>query len=253
MKIAIVEDEPLVQQRIERFVREHLAQESCRITSFNSLAEAEDFLAQQEIDLLFLDLNLHGQNGFDLLKNQLAQGFHTVIVSAYAEKAIEAYEYGVLDFIAKPFTKERLGKALDKIQNSQLRNHYGCRFLSIKKLGTIELVPVADIQYIKADGHYSQLHLKQEGGTKQKGLAEQKGVAEQKSASLLHNKSIENVFSLLPEQFERIHRSYIVNMNEVARITIESGSRYHVQLKDDALLPVSRNKFELIRSRLSEV
>ncbi len=237
MKIIIVEDEPLVQQRIERFVRERLsreqsAQQSFKITCFDSLAEADDFLSQQEIDLLLLDLNLHGQNGFELLKKQLAQGFHTVVISAYAEKAVEAFEYGVLDFIPKPFTQERLNKALDKMQDNQLRSHYGCRFLSIKKLGAIELVPVADIQYIQADGHYSQLYLKQE------------------KSPLLHSKSIENIFSLLPEQFERLHRSYIVNMNEVKRLTIETGSRYQAQLQDGTLIPISRSKFEIIRSKL---
>lgn len=233
MHIVIVEDEPLVLQRIARFTTELLSDVPHKIVTFTTLAEAEEHLSSQEIDLLFLDLNLQGENGFDLLKNQLAQGFHTVIISAYAEKAIEAFEYGVLDFIAKPFTKARIQKALDKIQNNQLRTHYGCRYLSVKKVGMISLVPVSDINYIKADGHYSQLALSTQ------------------SESVLHSKNIQAIETLLPKQFERIHRSYIANMNMADKLIVESGSRYHLVLKNGEQLPVSRNKFDLLREKLN--
>ena len=232
MKVVIVEDEPLLQQRIVRFTRKILGDQLQYIVQFLNLAEAEDYLAQHEIDLLLLDLNLQGQNGFALLKSQLARAFHTIVISAYAEKAIEAFEYGVLDFIAKPLEEARLAKALARLTDNTLRSHYGCRYLSVKKLSAIELLEVANISYIQADGHYSQIHLISGDEV------------------FLHSKSIEKIYDLLPEQFERIHRSYIANINQVKRLLVESGGRYIAQMPDESQIPVSRSKFQTLKMHL---
>ena len=230
MRVVIVEDEPLLQQRIARFTRNILGQQLEHICQFESLDEAEDYLAQQQIDLLLLDLNLHGQNGFTLLKNKLAEAFHTIVISAYAERAIEAFEYGVLDFIAKPVNEERLAKALKRITDNSLRNHYGCRYLSVKKLAKIELVEVANISYIKADGHYSEIHLATD------------------EEMYLHSKNIESLQLLLPEQFQRIHRSYIVNIKLVKRLLVVAGGRYLAELKDGTEVPIGRSRYQSFKN-----
>ncbi len=67
------------------------------------------------IDVLFLDLNLNGKDGFDLLKTSVSGAFHVIIISAHTEQALKAFEYGVLDFVGKPFNKERLARALDRV------------------------------------------------------------------------------------------------------------------------------------------
>lgn len=234
MRVVIVEDEPLVQQRIARFTHNILGEQLQHVAQFLTLAEAEDYLAENEVDLLLLDLNLQGQNGFSLLKNQLAKAFHTIVISAYAEKAIEAFDYGVLDFIAKPVEEPRLAKALARLTDNTLRSHYGCRYLSVKKLSHIELVEVADIAWLKADGHYTQLHLASS------------------DELFLHSKSIEKIHMLLPEQFERIHRSYIVNINQVKRLLVESGGRYFAQLQDNTSLPIGRTKFQSLKAHFGE-
>lgn len=226
MKVVIVEDEPLLQQRIARFTRNILGSQLEHISQFESLDEAEEHLAQQQIDVLLLDLNLHGQNGFSLLKSKLAEAFHTIVISAYAERAIEAFEYGVLDFIAKPVSEERLTKALHRITDNNLRNHYGCRYLSVKKLSKIELVEVANISYLKADGHYSEIHLSTDSNV------------------YLHSKNIEKLQLLLPEQFQRIHRSYIVNTRYIQRLSVVAGGRYFVELKDGSELPIGRSRYQ---------
>ncbi len=231
MKVVIVEDEPLLQQRIARFTTNILGKRLQQISQFHNLEEAEDYLAQHEVDLLLLDLNLQGKSGFSLLQNQLAKAFHTIVISAYSEKAIEAFEYGVLDFIAKPLKEERLAKALARLTDNSLRNHYGCRYLSVTKLSAIELLEVSEISYIKADGHYSQIHLSNTEDT------------------FLHSKSIEKIQMLLPEQFERIHRSYIVNINQVKRLLIESGGRYFAELHNSEQLPIGRARFQELKAK----
>jgi two-component system response regulator LytT len=234
MNIVIVEDEPLVQQRIQRLTLEILAAKQPKIICFSNLDNAEVYLAENSIDLLLLDLNLMGRNGFDLLKNSLASAYHTIVISAYADKAIEAFEYGVLDFVAKPFTTERLAKALERLLESAQRSYYGCRYLSIKKTGGIELLAIADISYIQAEGHYSLIHLNNEV-----------------NSTALHAKNIEKIMQLLPENFLRVHRSYIANINLVKKLVIEEGSRYSIQLATGQKIPVGRTKYQDVKQYLA--
>ena len=133
-----------------------------------------------------------------------------------AEQAIKAFEYGVLDFVAKPFNLERLQQAIDRFFHQRQHSQYACRYLSIKKAGQIELVATEQVDYINASGHYSELYCN--GNT------------------FLHDKSIERISSILPGNFERVHRSYIVNMNKVKRL--EPGSKYSLQLHNLTSIPV---------------
>jgi len=234
MNIVIVEDEPLVQQRIQRLSLQILAKYKPKINCFTNLDDADVFITENSIDLLLLDLNLKGRSGFDLLKNNLAAAYHTIIISAYADKAIEAFEYGVLDFIAKPFTAERLEKSLARLLENSQRSYYGCRYLSIKKMGSIELLEISDIAYIQAEGHYSLIKL-----------------TKKNNSTALHAKNIEKIMQLLPENFLRVHRSYIVNMNLVKKLIIEEGSRYSIVLNNDAVVPIGRTKYQSVKRYLT--
>jgi len=230
MNIVIVEDEPLVLQRTKRLTLEILKLQQPKIQCFSDIDDAELYLSENSIDLLLLDLNLKGRNGFDLLKKNVSEGYHTIIISAYADKAIDAFQYGVLDFVAKPFTLERLSKSFNRILDKSKRNYYGCRYLSIKKLGVIDLIALSDISYIQADGHYSLLHL-----------------VNQADVTALHAKSIEKIMQLLPENFLRVHRSYAVNMNNVKQLLIEPGSQYAVKLNSGTVIPVGRTKYQEVK------
>lgn len=229
MNIVIVEDEPLVQQRTERLSREILKAHGPKIICFSDIDDADVYLTENSADLVLLDLNLMGRNGFDLLKSNVAAAYHTIVISAYADKAIEAFEFGVLDFVAKPYTTERLAKAFDRFLQSSQRSYYGCRYLSIKKLGKIELIPVSDIAYIQAEGHYSLIHLNS-------------------GSTALHAKNIEKIMQLLPSSFARVHRSYIANMNMVQQLTIEEGSRYSIKLTSGQEIPVGRTKYQDVKN-----
>lgn len=230
MQVMIVEDEPVIAQRLRRQVTEILGNKLSRIVHFDTLDDARDHLSDNVIDLLLLDLNLYGENGFELLKTVTADSFHTIIVSAHAEQAIKAFEYGVLDFVAKPFDQERLTLAIERMLSKQQSSNYAPRKLSIKKAGIIELIEVADISHINASGHYTEVFCHRQ--------------------SYLHDKSIERLYQLLPANFERIHRSHIVNMNCVKKLQIEPGSKYTVELNDGTVLPVGRSRYPDIKAKL---
>jgi len=231
MHIVIVEDEPLVLSRLERLSKKILLDSVDRMSCFSNLDDAATFLDSTAVDIVLLDLNLHGKDGFTLLREYVAAGFHTIVVSAYADKAIEAFEYGVLDFVAKPFTQERLAKALNRVVDSQLRSHFGCRYLGVKKTSGIELIEIRDIAYIQAEGHYTLLHIPRQ-------------------QPILHSKSIERLSSVLPQNFCRVHRSHIVNMNYAKQLRINAGSRYELELTGGELVPVGRTRYKAVLHHL---
>lgn len=232
MIIAIVEDEPLIASRIERLIKEILDKKLPKMIVINSLHEARQYLFEHSVDLLLLDLNLHGKDGFELLKQAVSGSFHTIIISAHADKALEAFEYGVLDFVGKPFSKERLRKAILRFENIDEKNAYPTKYIAVRKTGKLLLIEVDDIRFIRGAGIYSEIVLK--NGHRE-----------------LHDKSLNKLEAILPSNFIRTHRSYIVNIQCVKSFSSLGGSKYHLKLSNDEILPVSRTKYKDIKQLLS--
>lgn len=231
MKILIVEDEPLIAKRIIRLVQDYFSKRLSVVKHVDEVDEALQHLHNIPFDLLLLDLNLYGQDGFEILRRTCAEACHCIIVSAYADKAIHAFEYGVLDFVAKPFTEERLYKALQRF-DQQEQNVQKIQQLAIKKIGRIQLLAVSEIDYIQADGHYSQVHMVD-------------------GSVHLHEKSFERLLSLLPENFQRIHRSFAINTLNILKINIASGGKYSVDTSCSEELPLSRRYYMYMKQKFS--
>src|SRR5262249_33182632 len=124
-----------------------------------SFGEASDWLSANPVDALLLDLNLHGEDGMELLRRSVADSFHTIIVSAHTDRALEAFAVGVLDFVPKPFTRERLAQALRRAGDTGGRATHSARRLAVRKHGRIELVNIDDVLYVQGAGNYSELVL----------------------------------------------------------------------------------------------
>lgn len=142
MKVLIVEDEPLMAQRLERFCREILGDQLESIRVANLFSEASARLQEAPIDLLLLDLNLHGRDGMQLLQASVAGSFHTIIVSANTEQALRAFEFGVMDFVPKPFSKERVAQAQSRVTLPGRRAVGPAKFLAVRKMGKVEVVAI---------------------------------------------------------------------------------------------------------------
>lgn len=231
MKLLIVEDEDLIAQRLARLSRQIVGHNLGQLTVLPTLEAAQLYLKSNTIDLLLLDLNLNGKDGFQLLKNLAAHAFHTVIVSAYTEKAIEAYEFGVLDFVSKPFNEVRLSKAFDRYFDADYRALYPTRYLACKSRGRIELISVADILYCRGADHYVSLVMGQ-------------------GAEKLYDKPLHQLLRLLPPSFLRVHKSYIVNLDKVGPLQVRPGGRYHFEINEQMEIPVSRSGYKLLKSHL---
>ena len=230
MKVLIIEDEARIAKRIERMALAFFEQHS-DIAWCDSLQKGLAYISNHQIDLLLLDLNLNGDSGFEVLETMVSNSFHTIIISAYTDKAITAFEYGVLDFVPKPFNEKRLFQALKRITVSTETPNQDLKFLAVKKGGAIKLIDIDDLHFIKGAGIYSELHLKN-------------GVQE------LHDKSLETLEQLLPKSFERIHKSFIVSLDLIEKINVEPGGKYNLLLKTGALLPIGRSKYKAVRSKI---
>lgn len=230
MNILIVEDESRIAKRIERMTRDILGNAIQTLTHVNTLPEALKFIENSSLDIVLLDLNLNGEDGYHLLTAAVSESFHTIIISAYKEQAITAFEYGVLDFVPKPFNRDRLEQAFNRAIMKEKTENEEIKVLAIKKRGRIQLIPIANLLFIKGAGAYSELFLRD--GTKE-----------------LHDKSLEKLEQLLSHSFERIHKSYVVRMSEVAKIIVKSGSKYVAELKNGNLIPIGRTKYKDIKAK----
>jgi len=144
-------------------------------------------------------------------------------------QALEAFQYGVLDFVAKPFGKGRLLEVLNRFQDKIKNDDVNTKYLSVRSNEKYRLVKIENIMYMKSVGPYIELHLK-----------------EGKMELLL--KTMNRLEQILPTYFFRTHRSYFVNLKEIDSFCHSSGGKYEVSLKDSTVLPLSRSKYKSLYS-----
>lgn len=227
MHILIVEDETLVARRLARLLKE-LATDLDALAVTGDLEAARTALAARGDGLLFLDLDLRGRDGFKLLRRGLAGGWRTIVVSAHTERAIDAFELGVVDFVPKPFGRERLALALERARarepNARLRY-----LAALRGIGTA-VIALDQIVAIHGADDYSEVE-----------------VAD--GRRLLHRKSLQALADELPAPFVRVHRSHILNLDFAAGLERGAG-RWQVVLKTGAVLAVGRRALDALRRRL---
>ena len=227
MNVLILEDEPLIAQGLEREVRAHFGTRLTALELHDNVPQALAALAHEQVDLLLLDLHLHGADGYDLLRLAQKAPFQTIIVSAHAERSITAFEFGVLDFVAKPFSRERLHKALQRYTG----RHTEAASLAVKKRGALEWIALADIDHVQADGHYSNIVLRS-------------------GEQYFHDLPIDKLMAVLPPHFLRVHRSYIVNSLGFKRLQIAAGGKYALDTQTSTGIPVARSSYPALKQRL---
>jgi two-component system, LytTR family, response regulator LytT len=230
LRVVVVEDEAVIARRIARLTTDILGPQLAELTTLSSIKAALQTLETRSPDILLLDLNLHGEDGFLLLRQLSSASFQTIVISAHRERALEAFDCGVRDFVAKPFTRERLALALERAITPTIRGDRSVDYLGVKRGGGTEFVPVRTIRFIRGAGARSEL-VTSEG-------------------TFLHEKTLDRLEGILPPSFVRVHKSYIVDLTHASRLVAEEGSRYALVLKDGSVLPVGRTRVTSVRERL---
>lgn len=231
MTILIVEDEAIIARRLSRLVQDACPYPIRRIEVASTLAQARTLLAETAINVLFLDLNLNGADGFDLLEMTAADPYHTVVVSAHTERAMEAFELGVIDFIGKPFDAERLKTTFSRLLDTREPPVAPATALVVRKADGLVRVPVDDLLRVEGADTYARLVCR-DGRTE------------------LHSKSLKQLSDILPPRFVRVHRSHIVDITQIERLQSHEGSRYDAVLVTGETIPVGRTRVDDLRERM---
>ena len=222
-KCLIVDDEPVAQRILERYLSNLSEYE--HIASCNNALEAYDYLNNYDIDLLFLDLEMPRLKGLNFLKT-LKSRPQIIIVTAFREFAVDGFDMDVLDYLLKPVSLERFIKALNKFraQQSELMTHQKAKdhifLMHERKSIKIKLI---DIEYLEGLSNYVKIK-----------MADQ---------TLVVYYTMTKVLEVLDSRFIRIHRSYIVNKDKISAFTKE-----HVEVQSK-IIPVGksyREQFEKI-------
>ena len=225
MKFLIVEDEPLIAQRLKRMIGNSLDHFSCDFYLAHRLKEAQFLISKQSFDLCFLDLNLHGMDGFRLLSDT-SHSFKTIITSAYHGKALEAFEYQVLDFVPKPYKEKRVKKALELFLRQRNKTT-----LLVQCKDHQKVIDTSDILFIKGAKNYCQINTAD-------------------GRQYLCNKSIGIVSEELKPDFLRIHKSYLVPKSGITALKNLGAGNYRLMISSGLELPVGRSIYRELVSVL---
>lgn len=215
--------------------------------------EAVEMIRQLQPDLLFLDVQMPVMDGFEVL--QALDATHlplTIFVTAYDQYAVRAFDVHAVDYLLKPFDRERFRKALQRAKATLRQTHSNevnerilalleerqaqpayLERLVIKANGRVLFLRTDEIDWIGAEGNYVSLHVK-------------------KDTYLLRETISSLETQLDPKKFSRIHRSQIVNLDRIKELHPWSHGEYHVILKDGTQLTLSRSYREHFQSLLGQ-
>lgn len=239
IKAVLIDDEPLARELVREYLQAYPNIEV--VAECNDGFEGLKAIQQYQPDLLFLDIQMPKINGFEML--ELVDKLPCVIfTTAFEEYAIRAFEVNAIDYLLKPFSRERFDKALQKMMErktemSQEQLDAASREVPaqhnrvvVKINGRIKIIPVQDIHYLEAADDYVKI-VTQEG-------------------PFLKNKTMAFFERMLDaQQFIRVHRSYILNVSQITRIDPYEKESYLAILKDGSKILVSKTGYP----RLKEV
>ena len=191
MNCIIVDDEPLAREAMKLLIEE--SDNLQLIGSFNSAATASDFMEQQGVDLVFLDIQMPGITGIEFART-ISKKTLVIFTTAYTEYALDSYEVDAIDYLIKPVEAERFQKAVDKALS------YHSLLLKEEK-EAIETIVAAEYFFVKAERRY---------------FKKDYVILQLNDQRIITRMSLKAIFDLLPKSiFLRVNKSYIVNTDHI--------------------------------------
>ena len=239
----IVDDEELARSIIREYLAGH--PEINIVAECSNGFEAVKAVTELKPDLLFLDVQMPKLNGFEVLE-LVESDLVVVFITAYEQYAVKAFEVHAVDYLLKPFSKERfdesLGRAMEKLERREFPPPQEILSSARPQGETVErvlvrdgsrvfVIPAEKIDYIEAQDDY--IAIRSEGKTH------------------LKKQRLSDVQALLdPARFVRVHRSYILNLDRLARLELYAKDSRVAILKDGTQLQVSRSGYERLKEML---
>lgn len=237
IRTILIDDEPLARSIVKEYLSAYPQIEV--VQECNDGFEGVKAISQHKPDLLFLDIQMPKITGFEMLE-LLDEPPAIIFTTAFDEYAIKAFDNHAVDYLLKPFSKERFDKAITKFLQSpatkntpsestalQYENPDTHNRVVIKNGNSIKIIPVNDILYLEAYDDYVKIHTKEGYFLKKKTM-----------------QYFEN--TLNPADHVRVHRSYIIKTSEIMRI----DSHDSLRLKNGIDIPLSKTGYAKLKSIL---
>ncbi|MGE0770778.1 MAG: LytR/AlgR family response regulator transcription factor [Cyclobacteriaceae bacterium] len=244
VKCIVIDDEKLARDLLSEYLEGFPQIEV--IAECGKGQEAIDQINKLKPDLIFLDVQMPGKNGFDVLE-EIDHDPYVIFSTAYDQYAIKAFEKNAVDYMLKPLDEERfrlaVNRALDRIKSEQSNLEQLLRSLKVERSGGYEShifvqkseklfnLPVEEIVYLEASGDYTIITTKNDQFVSSSGIGK-----------------LEEIMN--PEIFIRIHRSTIINLNSLKEIERHFNGGMIVKMQNGKSFPVSRTYAKAIRKKV---
>jgi len=222
--VLIIEDEPPAARRLISLTTTHLP--GAATIHATSLDAAYSHLSQKAFEIVTLDLNLQGADGFCVL-DRLSKEAAVIVVSAHEERALEAFEHGVVDFVPKPVASERFKLALTRAQE---KTGQGVHTIPLRTPKGIDIVSIDNIVAISALDNYAEIFM--QGGK-----------------SYIEDRSLADLETSAKGKLIRAHRSHLVNPLHIKEM-FSNGGGTNIRLTDGICMPVSRRNVSVVKAVL---
>jgi two-component system LytT family response regulator len=249
IRVLVADDQPMARERLVSLLE---AEPGVQVAgTASSGPEAVESIRQSAPDLVFLDLQMPGMDGFKVIETIGVERMPpTVFVTAYDEYAVRAFEVQAIDYLLKPFGRQRFQSALARARKQLERDRQGelaerltellkagrsdrgNERLLVKTGGRVSFVDIDSIDWVEAEGNYVRIHAGPQ-------------------VHLLRETMNSLIARIGERQFFRIHRSRIVNVARVKELSIAGGGDYHVLLLDGTRLGLSRLYRDALQTHLS--
>lgn len=241
MKVIIIDDEPLARSIVKEYLQS--CKEAELVAECNDGFDGLKAIQQYQPDLIFLDVQMPKINGFEML--ELIENPPAVIfTTAFDEYAIKAFELNAVDYLLKPFSKDRFEKAIQKYRHHQNNNQTIERVIEtaaespaqqnrvvVKDGNKIKIIPIYQIHYLEAADDYVKI------------VSNDGSFLKKRTMVFFEN-------SLLQFQFVRVHRSYIVNTQLITRIDAYEKDSHLLLLSTGEKIPVSKSGYTKLKEVL---
>lgn len=238
----LIDDEPLARAIIKEY--------TAAFPQLNIVQECNDgfeglkAIMQHRPQLIFLDVQMPKINGFEMLE-LIEEPPAVIFVTAFDEYAIKAFESHAIDYLLKPFSRERFNKAIEKFLEQSNNNSHPLQPIPesfslspqqrqrvvVKISGKIKIIPIDDIHYLEAADDYVRIHTREGGFLKNRTMSH-------------FEKSLDG------NVFVRTHRSFIVNVQQITRIDPYEKESFVAILKNGSQVPVSKSGYAKLKQVL---
>lgn len=241
IKAVLIDDEPLSREIIKSYLKGY--EQVNVVDECNDGFEGVKAIQQHKPDLIFLDIQMPKINGFEMLE-LIDRPPAVIFTTAFDEYAIRAFESNAVDYLLKPFSEERFKKAMNKWLEKATSTETTQKVLEsiapmpaqqnrvVVKTGTkVKIIPLHEVHYFEADDDYVKVVTG--------------------DGNYLKNKTMQYYEqSLDPQQFVRVHRSYIVHINQITRIDPYQKENHLAILRNGKQIPVSKTGYVKLKEIL---